>query len=92
MQSTMSNETSQPEQNQSTASTKKSISILIRPDNVKDMEDFIYISNYKAGAKHRRVISELAQKYRFSIKDYKHGKISFSIDFAGLQQQQNHQQ
>lgn len=67
---------------------EKKTTILIRPDNEKDMEDFIYISNYKAGAKHRRIIGELAQKYSFSEKDYKHGKISFSIDFAGLQNKQ----
>jgi hypothetical protein len=76
--------------NQSTISTKKSI--LIKPDNIKDMEDFIYISNYKAGAKYRQIISELSKKYGFSEKDYKHGKISISLDFAGLQALQQAQE
>ena len=48
------------------------------------MEKLIYISNYKGGSKHRKYLSELAQTYNFSEKDFKHGKISFSIDFAGL--------
>jgi hypothetical protein len=76
--------------NQSTTLTKKSI--LIRPDNAKDMEDFIYISNYKAGAKYRQIISELAKKYGFSEKDYKHGKISISLDFAALKAEQQAQE
>lgn len=80
----------QPEANQSTASTKKSI--LIKPETAQDMEDFIYISNYKAGAKHRKIITELAQKYGFSAKEYKHGKISISLDFAALQQEQQAQE
>lgn len=78
------------EANQSTTSTKKSI--LIKPENVKDMEDFIYVSNYKAGAKHRQIIAELAKKYGFSAKEYKHGKISISLDFAALQQEQQVQE
>lgn len=76
--------------NQSTLSTKKSI--LIKPDNAKDMEDFIYVANYKAGAKHRKIIAELAQKYGFSVKDYRHGKISISLDFAALQAEQQTQE
>ena len=80
----------QPEANQSTTSTKKSI--LIKPDNAKDMEDFIYVANYKAGAKHREIIARLAQKYGFSVKDYKHGKISISLDFAALKAEQQIQE
>jgi len=79
-----------PEMNQSTASMKRSI--LIRPENAKDMEDFIYVANYKAGAKHRKIIAELARKYGFSVKDYKHGKISISLDFAGIKADQQAQE
>ena len=80
-------------QNQSTTSTKKHITtILIKPDNESDLDKLIYIGNYRAGAKYRRYISELAQTYHFSEKDYKRGKISFSLDFAGFQQDQQRQQ
>ena len=74
----------------STTSTKKSI--LIKPDNAKDMEDFIYVANYKAGAKHRQIIAQLAQKYGFSVKDYKRGRISINLDFAALQAEQQAQE
>ena len=56
------------------------------------MEDFIYVANYKAGAKHRQIIAELAQKYGFSVKDYKRGRISISLDFAALKAEQQEQE
>ena len=81
---------SSEEMNQSIPSTKKSI--LIKPETAKDIEDFIYVANYKAGAKHREIIANLAKKYGFTVKDYKHGKISISLDFAALKAEQQAQE
>lgn len=78
-------ETSKNDQNQSTASTRKSI--LIKPVNESDLNDFIYISNYKAGRKFREKLTGLSQRYNFSYNDYKRNRIAITLDFAALQQQ-----
>ena len=88
--SSTNQDTSEPEPNQFTNSTKKSI--IIKPETAKDMEDLIYVANYKAGAKHREIIARLAQKYGFTAKEYKHGKISISLDFAALKAEQQQQE
>ena len=76
----MEDPTQQP--NQSTTSTKRSI--LIRPDNQFDIEDFITITKEKAGAKFRAALKRLAQKYNFKERDFKHSRISFSVDFSAI--------
>lgn len=87
---------SQPEQqanssdvNQFTPLTKRSI--LIRPENELDLNEFIYISNYKAGKKFREALSRLSQKYSFSYNDYKRNRIKITLDFAAFQTQQQQQ-
>ena len=72
----------QPSQNQSTTSTKRSI--LIKPDNAFDIEDFITITKEKAGARFRAALKRLAQKYNFKERDFKHSRISFSVDFSAI--------
>lgn len=76
--------------NQFTPLMKKSI--LIRPENELDLNEFIYISNYKAGRKFREALSRLSQKYNFSYNDYKRNRIKITLDFAALQQQERAQQ
>jgi hypothetical protein len=73
-----------PDGTQLTPSTKKSI--LIKPINESDLNDFIYISNYKAGRKFRDALTRLSQRYNFSYNDYKRNRITISLDFAGIQQ------
>jgi hypothetical protein len=75
---------------QSIASTKRSI--LIRPSNESDINDFIYISNYKAGRKHREALARLSQRYNFSANDYKRNRISITLDFAETEQNQAKQE
>lgn len=70
------------QQDQSTTSTKKSI--LIKPDNQFDFEDFILLGRLKGGAKFRKALIRLAQKYNFKAQDYKRGRITFSIDFSAI--------
>lgn len=76
--------------NQFTPLMKKSI--LIRPENELDLNDFIYISNYKAGKKFREALSRLSQKYSFSYNDYKRNRIKITLDFAALQTQHQAQE
>jgi|SRR5690242_13842748 hypothetical protein len=80
----MSQPASPPDTTQLMHSTKKSI--LIRPTSESDLNDFIYISNYKAGRKFRDALTRLSQRYNFSYNDYKRNRISISLDFAGIQQ------
>jgi hypothetical protein len=86
----MSTSHSTRDQNQSTISTKKSI--LIRPENDLDLNDFIYINNYKAGRRFRDALERLSVKYNFSYNDYKRNRIKITLDFAGIQQQQQQAQ
>lgn len=86
----MVEEEQQPTPNQSTTSTKRSI--LIRPDNTYDMEDFIQITKYPAGAKTRKALARLSEKYHFSQRDYKRDRIAIMLDFAKLGQLQQAQE
>ena len=78
------------EPNQSTILTKKSTekkTILIRPDNEYDLNDLIQITHYPAGKKTRLALGRLAQKYGFNEKDYKHSRISITLDFGQFKQE-----
>lgn len=77
-------------QNQSTTSTKRSI--LIKPENKYDIEDFIIITKNPAGRKFREALARLSKKYNFSERDYKKDRITITLDFAGLQQTQQEQE
>lgn len=77
-------------QNQSTTSTKRYI--LIKPDNTHDVDDFVTITKTPAGAKFREALTRLARKYNFSERDYKKGRLSFTIDFATLKEIQDKQE
>ena len=77
-------------QNQSTTSTKRYI--LIKPDNEYDVNDFITITKNPAGAKFRDALSRLARKYNFSERDYKKGRLAFTVDFAILKEIQDQQE
>jgi hypothetical protein len=78
-------ESSQNEPHQSTNSTKKSI--LIRPDNDADLNDFIQITKYPAGRKTREALARLATKYGFIERDFKRGRIQITLDFAAFKAQ-----
>jgi len=77
-------------QNQSTTSTKRYI--LIKPDNEYDVNDFVTITKTPAGAKFREALTRLSKKYSFSERDYKKGRLAFTVDFATLKEMQDKQQ
>lgn len=77
-------------QNQSTTSTKRYI--LIKPDNESDVADFITITKTPGGAKFRDALTRLSKKYNFSERDYKKGRLAFTIDFATLKDIQDQQE
>jgi hypothetical protein len=77
------------EPHQSTSSTKKSI--LIKPENEFDLNDFIQITSFPAGKKTREALARLSQKYGFAERDYKRGRLEITLDFAAFQNQDESQ-
>jgi hypothetical protein len=77
-------------QNQSTTSTKRYI--LIKPDNEFDINDFVTITKTPAGARFRDALTRLSKKYNFSERDYKKGRLAFTVDFATLKEIQDQQE
>jgi hypothetical protein len=75
-------ESSPNEPQASINSTKKSI--LIKPENEYDLNDFIQITKFPAGKKTREAIARLAQKYGFTERDFKRGRIQITLDFAAF--------
>jgi len=49
------------------------------------MNDLIQITQYPAGKKTRLALSRIAERYGFTEKEYKHSKISITLDFANFQ-------
>jgi hypothetical protein len=77
-------------QHQSTTSTKRYI--LIKPDNEYDINDFVTITKTPAGARFRDALTRLSKKYNFSERDYKKGRLAFTVDFATLKEIQDQQE
>lgn len=82
----MQEKQSATEPNPSTTSTKRHI--LIKPETEKDLEDFIYISQYPAGKKFRDALTRLTfnNKYDFSYNDYKRNRVMITFDFAAFKE------